>query len=569
MWQAFWIQNIHYVLEVFVAFFMVTAAWIYLDGWLIERKAKTLLRSLGFFILALWSLLDAAPLGLIKIAEIFDTERLVEITGVIGFAIVFVSLLIDPVPVKPGAKPIRFFSWFWGKALAILPVGLIPNFNELFSRIREIVQKIIPIILTALGILSGLVIELRVWMFLIAILITILLRLHYVRGIQFEWKYFWLGFLCFTFSLAFALGPIWQNSSNVLLQRILSPFHAVWIAEHVSKLIGALLLGVWAWGFIRFRIFPQIFSSFVALSFLIFVTMTVMYTGFLLNRTQESIIKTMEINIKTLDLALNKVKSSAILAARISASNPQVKEALRLNDKEALFANLNALMFENETDFMLAVNAGGEVLMRAQDKERFGDSVADDQVVWRALDGKAVVTTAAEQGVTISTVSIKAASPVIDTSQTGEPKIIGTIITGFLLDTAFVDGIKKITDLDVTIFANDVSIATTFTDLSNDHRLIGVRELDQDILTTVLKEQKAYTGSALLFNRPFLAAYIPILDIEETPIGMFFTGRSQASILGVAGDTMRLTFSISILLMILSIPPIWWLARFISYNQQV
>jgi len=226
-------------------------------------------------------------------------------------------------------------------------------------------------------------------------------------------------------------------------------------------------------------------------------------------------------------------------------------------------------MFENETDFMLAVNTGGEVLMRAQDKERFGDSIADDQIVWRALDGKAVATTAAEQGVTISTVSIKAASPVIDTSETGEPKIIGAIITGFLLDTAFVDGIKKITDLDVTIFANDVSIATTFTDLSNDHRLIGVRELDHNILTTVLKEQKAYTGSALLFNRPFLGAYIPILDIEETPIGMFFTGRSQASILGVASDTMRLTFSISILLMVLSIPLIWWLARFISYNQRV
>ena len=207
--------------------------------------------------------------------------------------------------------------------------------------------------------------------------------------------------------------------------------------------------------------------------------------------------------------------------------------------------------------------------MRAEDRERFGDSIADDPIVWRALDGKAVVTTDTQQVVTIPTVSIRASSPIVDTSEAGDLEIVGAIITGFVLDTAFVDGIKKITDLDITVFADDQSIATTFTMPETGRRLIGAREPDQRIVNAVLKEGGTYTGTSSILNRPFLAAYIPIQDIEETTIGMFFTGRSQASILTLVGDTMRLTFSVSVLLMILFILPIGWLARFISHHQQV
>lgn len=557
MWQLFWIQNIHYVLEVFVAFLMLTAGWIYLDGWLVERRAKTLLRSLGFFILVVWGLLDAAPRGIVIL------ERLIDPAGVVGFGLVLVSLLIDPIPVQPGGKPIRFFSKFWPKTLALFPVG------EWLSSGREFFGRTVTFLAP---ILSGLLVfltEPKIWMLVFAALTTVLVRLHYTRGIQSEWKYFGLGFLGLTVALGFALASLWQGSSNVLIAQLLAPFHTVWMLEHVSKFVGALLLGMWAWGFIRFRIFPQIFSSFVALSFIIFVTMTILYTGFLLNRTQASVIADLNTNIRTLDFALRKVKDSAILAARIAATNPQVREAVRRGDKDALFANLNTLMFENETDFMLALNPGGEVLMRAEDKERFGDSLADDPVVWRSLDGKAVVTTFVESGVTIPTVSIRAASPIVDTSEAGEPEIVGVVVTGFLLDNAFVDGIKKITGLDVTVFAHDVRAASTFTVPGSQFRLIGTRELEPRIVRQVLKESQSYTGTAMVLNQLFLAAYIPVQDIEETTIGMFFTGRSQASILALAAETMRLTFLVSILLMMLFVVPLGWLARFITYHQQV
>src|SRR3989344_710357 len=109
MWELFWIRNIHYVLEVFVAFLMITAACIYLDGWAIERRARTLLRDIGLLVLGLGSFLNGAPADMVFIRNITDG------VGVIGFAIVLASLLIDPIPIKPGEKPIRFFSKLWPK----------------------------------------------------------------------------------------------------------------------------------------------------------------------------------------------------------------------------------------------------------------------------------------------------------------------------------------------------------------------------------------------------------------------------------------------------------------------
>ena len=624
MWEQFWIQNLHYVLEVFVAFLMITAGWIYFDGWLIERRAKTFFRSIGFFILMLWGLFGAIPEGSYLLSSVWGDRipftAISMIAGFFGFGMVFVSLLMDPIPVKPGDKPplsFLFGRWLSPSSFAILslpsfdfssfnlpslrlpsfnlpffhlpsfdfpsfnlpslhlpsfnfPAFNFPSFDYIIAGIRGSFSFLRSLFVPFLGMLGILFFDPTPWLFLFAFLTALLLWLHYTKGIQSEWRFFAIGYFFLAGGLGVAMvASFFAESTNVLIAHLVAPYQTLWIIEHLLKLIGAVCLGAWAWGFIRFRVFPQIFSSFVAISFILFVATALFYTGFLLSRAQEQATHDLKANIKTFDFALRKVKESAILAARITAVNPNIREAIKRNNREALHTNLNTLMFENETDFMLALNTGGQVLARAEDKERFGDSLANDPVVWRALDGKASVTASVEEGIAIPQMSIKAASPVIDTTETGEAEIIGAVITGYRLDLAFVDGVKKITDLEITIFANDTSAATTFTSPETNLPLLGIKETNQTILNTVLKKGDIYTGTALVLNNPFLTDYVPLREIEETPVGMLFTGRSQASLLALTGETMRRTFTLSILFMIFSLFPLWWLARFIAHNQQI
>lgn len=556
MWEQFWIRNAQYILETFFSFSLVIAGWIYIDGWITERKVKTLIRAAGFLTMAAWALLGAAPVPIIR-------EAFSDMIGLTGFALLFVSLLIDPVPVRPGQESPRIFGKIWIRML-FLGLGAVAAALAI-SYLRPLFIPFLPAFILP----WRFSLEPKLWMLVLCALIAFFFWIHYERGIQREWKMLYYAFLFLAFSLVFSAATLWQNSSNVLVARILAPYHFVWIIEHMFKFAAGLFLWLWAWGFIRFRVFPQIFSSFVALAFVTFVLTTITYTGFMLTRIRASTSDDLKTNVKTLEFALGKVKESAILAARITSANPQIREAIRRGDRKVLFQNLNALMFENNTDFMLAVNKGGEVIIRAEDEEHFGDSLADDPVIWRALDGKAVVTTSARREIATPTVSIRAASPIVDTSESGETEIIGAIVTGYLLDLAFVDGIKELTDLDIAVFANDTSAATTFVVSDSGMRLLGARETNHTITDTVLKKGDSYLGSAVVLNQPFLAAYIPLKDVENTTIGMLFTGRSQAAILALATDTMRLSFSISILLIFLSIVPLWLLSKFITYNQNV
>lgn len=563
MWEQFWIRNAHYVLETFFSFSLLTAGWIYVDGWIIERKAKTLIRAAGFLTLSLWAILGAAPIPIIR-------EAFSDLIGLGGFFLLLASLLIDPVPVRPGQAPPRILSKHWLRALWLaLGLGVVLLILPYISSLSFLRSLAFFSLLPSWTVPVRILLEPRVWMLAIAALIAFFFRLHYEQGIQREWKLIYYAFFFIAISLVFSTAALWQDSDNVLLSRILAPYHLVWIIEHAVKLVGGVFLGSWAWGFIRFRVFPQIFSSFVALAFVTFVLTTITYTGFMLTRISASTADDLRTNVRTLEFALGKVKESAILAARITAANPQIREAIRQGDRDALFQNLNTLMFENKTDFMMAVNTGGEVITRAEDRDRFGDSIAEDPVVWRALDGKAVVTTATRKEIATPTVSIRAASPIVDASESGEPEVIGAIVTGYLLDLAFVDGIKELTNLDITVYASDTSAATTFIVSDTGMRLLGARETNRTITDAVLKKGTAYLGSSAVLNQPFLAAYIPLKDVENTTIGMLFTGRSQAAILALATDTMRLSFSISILLMLLSVAPLWLLSRFITYNQNI
>lgn len=58
MWYNFWLQNIHFAIEVFVALVCFATAWLYIDSWGTKKEFKTLIRALGFFTLALWAVIS-------------------------------------------------------------------------------------------------------------------------------------------------------------------------------------------------------------------------------------------------------------------------------------------------------------------------------------------------------------------------------------------------------------------------------------------------------------------------------------------------------------------------------
>ncbi len=73
-----------------------------------------------------------------------------------------------------------------------------------------------------------------------------------------------------------------------------------------------------------------------------------------------------------------------------------------------------------------------------------------------------------------------------------------------------------------------------------------------------------FTGTLTILNKPYLVVFSPIKNINNQIIGMSLAAQSQNAILKVAGNSIEAIFILSTILLLLSIVPAFFIARYIS-----
>jgi methyl-accepting chemotaxis protein len=116
-------------------------------------------------------------------------------------------------------------------------------------------------------------------------------------------------------------------------------------------------------------------------------------------------------------------------------------------------------------------------------------------------------------------------------------------------DIDIVDKIKKLANVECTIFAGDTRINTTIT--NNGNRAVGTKAQSK-VVDAVITKGKQYMGEADVLNVPFETIYKPIKDVDGNNIGMFFVG-IQKSVIGkeVNGIVFKIS-EFALVLMILA-----------------
>jgi len=120
---------------------------------------------------------------------------------------------------------------------------------------------------------------------------------------------------------------------------------------------------------------------------------------------------------------------------------------------------------------------------------------------------------------------------------------------------ALVDGIKRATNAECTIFMNDTRIATTV--VKDGVRATGTTA-DSKIATTVLSNGKEYIGSAEVAGNSYEALYLPLQDNSGNNIGMLFIGISSADIETQITPTINIILLVTGALIIFSITATWF-----------
>jgi hypothetical protein len=377
-------------------------------------------------------------------------------------------------------------------------------------------------------------------------------------GLEFHLRTIGYSFMLLSLSEIFSLAALFRNTDNINVEKLVAPFGPLWIVEHIFLILFMFILGRWVWSYLAKRLETQLFIIFTSVTLVVFLITAIFFTSVSISNLRADILKNLEINVKVLQYTIDSKKSETLSDAQVLAQNPDLIAAINDDNKRALTDLTVSTLLTKKQDVLFIVSDTGAILMRADDPEKAGGSLSDDQLVKKALDGDEISGAVAKEGVLAPIVSVRAAVPVKSNGN-----IIGAVLMGSSVDNAYVDGLKDTTGLDSSVYADNVRSATTFVAPDGKSRWVGITEETEAVQKKVLVDGENYTGSVNILNVPYLTAYSPIKDVDENPIGMFFVGRPEVSTLKAAGELIEQTFLVTVILLVISIFPSFFVSRYI------
>lgn len=524
---AFFGQNLHFTLNLLFSLVLFASFWLYFDSWLLKKGFRACLKWLGFLVLSLAFLLASTNIETsILGSSIFGvfSENLVGAVKLLGYFLLIVSLLSEPLQPKPplegivldkGKKSFSFLLTGWLPAQLFLPFG--------------------------------------------ALVISLLYLRRATIGLERHLKSIALAFFLLSISEAFGLARLLRSSPNIDVSNLSAAFGPLWILEQVFLFLATLVLGKWVWSYLVKRIQSQLFMIFTSSVLIIFLIVSVSFTFLLINNIQKDSLSSLVTAAKVLNLNLDSKRAELAANAQVFSQNPEVVKAVKEKDHKALNAILEDSLAERKISTLALIAQSGMVLARAEDPQNWGDSLDSDPAVEKGLAGSSVSNIVSKNDVLSKALFLEAAEPIKDGS-----KVVGTVLVSLKIDNSFLDGVKGSTGLDGSVYVGDERAATTLVGADGKERVVGVKQTDQEVKDTVLKKAQSFQGRLTILNRPFLAVYAPIKNINNEVIGMAFTGEPQVLILRDSGKSIQLIFLLSAILLVVSILPAYLIANYIS-----
>jgi methyl-accepting chemotaxis protein len=211
-------------------------------------------------------------------------------------------------------------------------------------------------------------------------------------------------------------------------------------------------------------------------------------------------------------------KAEAEQIAVMLANSQQVIDGLKIKDSDNLKNLMDGMIAKTGADYVSFTDGNGELLYETDGLIKYSDDISDQETVKIALTGDTIVHI--EKGVDVPLI-ISAVYPV----KNDGGYVLGTVKAVIRLDSnELLDSCKSVTQTDLTIFCDNIRIATTIQ--NNGVRVVGT-ELDAKIADIILNQKNDYSGEADILGQKYITYYSPILNYKNEAIGVLFAGKSM------------------------------------------
>lgn len=229
--------------------------------------------------------------------------------------------------------------------------------------------------------------------------------------------------------------------------------------------------------------------------------------------------------------------------AMLASHNAELADAIVARDHEKVMRLSKEAMAESGSDFMTVTDDKGIVVGRGH-SAKHQDSVLNQETVVKALKGEPAV--AIVSG-TVVPYTIRASQPI---SKNG--KLVGTMSIGASLVTPpYLDGLKKMSGAEITIFKGDTRVMTTL--MKDGKRNIGTKINSPEIEEAVLRQGKTLYTRNTINDIPYEAAYWPMRTADGAISGMWFVGIPLDNLQKSENNAIFNTIMFSLLLLLLQL----------------
>lgn len=324
-------------------------------------------------------------------------------------------------------------------------------------------------------------------------------------------------------------------------------FNAVWIMGKLFEFFGFVSLGVWVWQYLQLRLREQIMTIFFSFALLISIVVTLAFSMILVRQIQLAMRSSLATNGKTLDYLVLHLREESLSKARLFSSNVNLRNAMSKSDLPKIEKLATDFMEQENLGFLTITDKEGNVIMRAHSTTKRNDNLFSEDAVGLAIDGYSISTIDSSS---VEKFSIISSSPIISSG-----KVVGVVLAGFPLDNPFVDDLKKITGLDVSVISGDTVVASTIVGPDGRTVISGTKITDKDVLVEVGKNGNFITLETDIVYKPYEASYSPLKNINNEIVGMMSVAKSEQDIYAIANTTNMLTLiSVIVIMIILAVP---------------
>jgi hypothetical protein len=561
--------NLHFAVNLLAALVAFAVFWLIFDAWTIRRSRTEMFKWAGFLALSLGFILRAtatqAQLG--SLSQIVSHSS--DILRLLGYVSIVIGQLLDPLQERP-KYDIEMPEIVGPEPAATEPPTPVPTPAppppppppQKATAGTKVQVKAAPAkkhphrahSLALIGSWAGLILPLG------AFAVGALYWRRATTGLERHLKPVAWGFAALTLFELLNNATSLQGTSNPNLYRLVQTYGPIWWAALITLLAASLILGRWVWRYLTKRLQSQLFIILVGETLALFLFSTIGFTFLLLQNIQNQSLTDLSTASHVLDYAITSRQAETVAQSEAVAANSAVATAITARDHKTLAATLAGYMPSRGLTTLTIVNASGQVLLRGEDPDRWGDSLSSDPLVRRGVIGQASSSVVVHDGVVAPSVTLIAASPIRGADGT----IVGVVVTGRAISNAFVDGVRTSTGLDSAVYGGNIRAATTLTSGDSSTRAIGIKETSSAVNTQVLTKNKSYNGVVNFQGRAYLASFAPLHDVNNGPVGMLLVARPKDALYAAANSSIQLTFLFVVALVFLSIYPIYRIARFLS-----